>query len=234
MILNTLQDILDDTKGRLNEAQNTPAGALASGTGVLVAPTDDTITRLANEALGDLCRYGGLTIPDAATGFTASNVAFVPYTALTLATGNTLWAARDVAYAGRRLVRIGPGQFTQKYNVGVAAGAPIEWAYTSTVGFSVGPTPTDIGPLAVSGLAIPKALALPADAITPYLPVDQRRFLSFFCAYFIALKNKEDPTLAARMGDWLGEYEKGKANMLDQLLHFDPSTYAAFYARSGK
>ena len=73
MTLNTLQDIIDDTKNRLNEAVNTPAGALASGTGTLVAPTDDTITRLTNECLGDLCRFGGLAIPDAGTGTTAAN-----------------------------------------------------------------------------------------------------------------------------------------------------------------
>lgn len=233
MILNTLQDIIDDTKNRLNEAQNTPAGALASGSGTLIAPTDDTITRLTNECLGDLCRFGGLAIPDAATGSTAANVFFVPYSGLTVATGNTIWAARDVSYAGAKIVRIGPGIYITKYNSSVAAGTPIEWAYQGTEGFALGPVPTGVGALAVRGLAIPKPLALPADPITPFLPVDLRRYISYWNAYYIAIKNKEDGTLLARAGDWKSEYEQGKQMQLMRLLHMDPTTYAAFYAQSG-
>ena len=233
MTLNTLQDIIDDTKNRLNEAVNTPAGALASGTGTLVAPTDDTITRLTNECLGDLCRFGGLAIPDAGTGTTAANSFFVPYFSLAVASGNTLWVVRDLSYAGTLINRIAPGLFSLKYNSGRAPGTPLEWAYAGAEGVVLGPTPTGAGALAVRGLALPKPLVAPTDAITPFLPQDLRRYLSYWNAYYIAVKNKEDATLLARAGDWKAEYEQGKTMQLHRLLHMDPTTYAAFYAQSG-
>ena len=234
MALTTLQDIIDDTKSRLNEAQNSPLGGLATGTSpALALTTDAAITQLTNEALGDLCRFGGLAIPDQATGAQALGAFFVPYAGLTLVSGNSLWVARDVSFAGVRLIRIAPGQHAVKYSVAVLAGTPAEWAYQGADGFVLGPTPAAAGALAVRGLAVPKALAAPTDLVTPFLPIDLRRLLCYFNAYYLAIKNKEDATLLAAAAGWKTEYEAGKTQMLRRLAHLDPTTFQAFYAGGG-
>jgi hypothetical protein len=234
MVLGTLADIINDTLLRLSEAQNSPAGGLSTGTGgALALTTTDTITRLTNEAIGDLCRTGGLVIPDTGSVVATVGAAFVPYFSLAVPSGNRLWAARDVSFGGFRLRRIAPGQFAVKYNLSVAAATPAEWSLSGTEGFALGPAPSTAGVTIASGLALPPALVNAADTITPYLPVDLRRILSYSNAYYIAVMNKDAGTLLGAAPGWQAEYEAGKALLLGRLARLDPAVYQAYYAGGG-
>lgn len=229
----TLQSLQDDVLNRLNEALNSPAGALQSGTGgASTIATSDTIIGYLNEAADDLCRScwplfatGSASLTSVSTGELITS-----FSSLTGTGVGNLWAARKVYYNGLELQRQSRSVIDVAYPTLVvdASATPLFWYPAGLQGIGLAPRPSAGASLVVNGLALPAPLVETTDAVT-WLDADLTRFLSMYACYYIAIKNMEDETLANRAQAWLAQYQAGQKMLGERLLKADSSTLAQFY-----
>lgn len=229
-MLATLADILADVKLRLSEPTNTSIGALASGAGgALDAATDAAITQLANEAVADLCRRGGLAIEGIGTvAALASGATNVSFSTLTVS-GGTLWAAHrtGMVWNSAAVSRIKRG-LAAAYG---ATASPAQYWYGAGSGsITLLSATSSVAVLTVPGLVIPTPMAATTDPITPWLPQDLGKLISFYCCHYVAKKAMDDPTMQIRMTPWGNDYEEGRMALLARLLNEDPGAYSEHYA----
>lgn len=232
----TLQTLQNDVLNRLNEALNSPAGALVTGVGgTPTQATPDTITGYLNEAAADLARTcwplrstASATIP---VGSPTAEY-YVPFNTLanTAAGGGNLWAADNVYYGTALLVRISRkllNSYQPTYPID-PVGVPAYWFPAGIDGIGIAAKPSASTLLTIAGLALPPPLVNPTDTVT-WLDSDLTRYLSYYAAYYLAVKNMEDPSLSNRAEKWLDEYKKGQLKMGERSLRTDPATMAQFF-----
>jgi hypothetical protein len=107
-------------------------------------------------------------------------------------------------------------------------GTPAFWFDQGEDGIGLYPHPATTQTVTVSGLAVPKRLALDTD-VSGWLLPDLAKLLVFYAAAMIGLKNLQNALLQARAPLWRQEYEAGKSALLTRLLQTDPILARAHY-----
>jgi hypothetical protein len=228
----TLTDLQNDVLSRLQEASNSTAGDLVSGTGAAsTTSTAATITQYLNEASADLARYAW-PIWDSGTYTLPASTLSVTFESLTVADGNVMWAARDVSWNGTPLTYFRQSALESWYQTTFPTdtGTPLWWAEQGQAGIIVYPTPSTQQALTVYGLAVPKQLSSGSDVPSWFGP-DQVKLVVFNAAARLALKNAEDATLTIRDMPWWNEWERGKEALLTRLWQEDPLLAQAHFPK---
>lgn len=230
----TLLSLKNDTLNHLNEALNSPAGALQSGTGgTPTQATPVTITAYLNEAAAQIARscWALLSTGSLTTAIPGSTGEFIiPFNTLAAGSYGNLWAARHVYYGGVPLIRISRKFAETLYPTYAvdAPGVPLYWFPAGISGIGLVPKPNGAVAVVVDGLALPATLVNDTDT-SSWLDDDLTRYLTYYAAAMIAKKNMEDESLTSRAEVWLSEYESGRMQMFERLLRMDSSTAAAFF-----
>jgi hypothetical protein len=214
---------------RINEANNSAVGALLSGSdGTLIADTSAALTDYLNEAAADLCRT---CYPLAVTGSVAGVAAgVVPLSTLVVADGSTVWAVRNVRFAGNPLLRSSRSYAELQYpSLLTAAAPPVLWFMSGSSQLGLAPAPAIAGVVTVAGFGIPPKLVADGD-VAGWLEPDLEKLLIFYAAAQICLKNMEDSSLAARAEVWMQQYEQGKQVQVLRLHKSDPALFDAHFA----
>lgn len=233
----TLQDVIYGAKSRINEAVNTPAGALESGTnGTPQITTDATITAYVNEAKDELARTC-LPLEGLGTATITAGQRLVPFSALTVSGGGLLWTAQrtGVSLGGVPLQQCSRGQADIYYPSQATDpnGVTAVWMSAGPQGILLGPKPSATflaggNTLSVLGLVKPPDLVNPGDAIT-FLEPNLTRLLECYAAVYICKKNWEDPSLQERAQLWMDEFHEGQAMLRRRLQVSDPGMTAQYY-----
>ena len=230
----TLNTLYQDTLNYLNEAVNSPAGALQTGTGgTPMQATPVTIYDYINKAAARIARtcwalFDTGTITVAVP--TAPGEFIVPFNTLTPGTYGNIWAARNVYYGAVQLTRVSR-KFVETlyptYPVD-AVGTPLYWFPAGLGGIGLVPKPSAVTLVSVDGLALPKLLVNPTDTVT-WIDDDLTRYMSYYAAAYIAKKNIEDGSLSSRADLWTAEFDRGMMEIFERLLRMDSATAAMFY-----
>ena len=232
---NTLASLQMDVLARLGEAANSSAGSLETGTGgAAVLTTAATAAQYLNDGAADLARAAFPIV----SGGTFSWPAGAQSSLLSLFTtpdGTTLWYARGLSWGGAALTHCSRSALENYYPTWAAdaPGTPLYWYDTGQNGVGLYPIPSAAQTVAVSGFALPPALVNASD-VPAWLPPDLANLLVFYAATMIAEKNLEDPSLAARIDIWRGEYERGKSALLAKLAAADPLLARTLAAGGGQ
>jgi len=230
----TLATLQNDTLNYLNEALNSPAGALQSGTGgTPTQATPVTIADYLNKAAARVARscwalFDTATITVAAPG--SAGEFNIPFNTLTSGVYGSIWAARSVYFGSTLLTRISRKFVESNYPTYPidANGTPIYWYPTGVAGIGLVPKPSTSTLVSVNGLALPPALVNQGDTVT-WIDADLARYLPYYAAAYIAKKNLEDPSLASRADLWMAEFDRGMMEIFERLLRDDPATASAYY-----
>lgn len=228
----TLIQLYNDCLTRLHEPTNTVILDLTDGTGTSVAATTKVnIVQYLNEASNDLCRQvypltdtGTFTWPSAQ--ITAGFSAFTPGT-----TGNVFWACRRLSWAGVALTRVNRSALENWYPnyPNDAAATPLYYYEQGEQGIAVYPPPVAQGAVTLTGFVIPPALA--ADSDTPiWFEADEEKLLVFYACAMAARIAMDDPTIAARMQEWMDLYNEGKQLLLSRLWRNDSFVAKSHFA----
>jgi hypothetical protein len=230
----TLTDLQNDVLSRLNEASNSTAGDLRSGTGgSSTIGTAATITQYLNEASADIARYCYPIVDVATYTSLPATTLYVSFanSNLTLGTsGDRIWAARSVSWNGTPLGHASRSATEHWYGptFPTDTGTPLYWYEQGADGIGIYPTPSTAKTLSISGLVFPPLLTNGTDVPT-WFQADQVKLIVFQAAGRLALKNADDPSLAERGPVWLAEYQKGKEALLARLWQEDPDLAAAHF-----
>ncbi|MGO8670984.1 MAG: ubiquitin-activating E1 FCCH domain-containing protein [Capsulimonadaceae bacterium] len=154
-----LSDLIADVQSRLNEPANSTAGDLASGSGTSTIATVATIAQYLNEAAADLARYAW-PIADIGSAALAAGVRTAAFGSLTVADGNSMWAARAVSWDGVPLQHASQSALEHWFGstYPLDTGMPLFWTEQGQAGVLVYPAPSTVQTLTVNGLAIPKPM----------------------------------------------------------------------------
>ncbi|MEO7714973.1 MAG: hypothetical protein ABIY70_02120 [Capsulimonas sp.] len=224
-----------DVLSRLNEADNSSAGNLETGTGMgATVATAATITQYLNEAAADLAR-SAFPIVQAGTFSWPGGAQAALLSVFTVPESLTLWFARGVAWGGTALTHCSRSALENYYPTWAAdaPGTPLYWYDTGQNGIGLYPIPSASQTVVANGFVLPSPL-VDADDEPSWLPSDLTKLMVFYAAVMIAQKNLEDPSLAARADLWRAEYERGKAQLLSKLAASDPLLTRTLAAASGQ
>jgi hypothetical protein len=164
----TLLDLQYDVLSRLQEAGNSTAGDLVTGTGAAsTTSTATTITQYLNEASADLARDASL-IYDSGTFTLPISTYTVGYGSLTMGDGNRIWGVRRVLWSGTPLTYARRSALENWYNTTFPTdtGPPVWWSDNGDSGILVYPVPTTQASLTVYGPTLPPQLINTALSIT--------------------------------------------------------------------
>ena len=230
----TLNTLYQDTLNYLNEAMNSPAGAIQSGTGgTPMQATPVTIYDYVNKAAARIARScwalfdtGTLTVqPPVLPG-----EFIIPFNTLTPGSYGSIWAARNVYYGAVQLTRVSRKFVETLYPTYPidGPGAPVYWFPAGVAGIGIVPKPSAATLVSVDGLALPRQLVLPTDVVT-WIDDDLTRYMSYYAASYIAKKNLEDASLSSRADLWMAEFDRGMMEIFERLLRTDSATATAYF-----
>ena len=227
-----LADMQNDVLSRLGESFNSPAGLLPTGTGgAAVIATLQTATDYLNEAAADLARMAQ-PLPDMGTCSLGSGVRYLSFNALTLSSGNFMWAARAVVWDGMQLQHCKRAKLERWFPTYLtdASGDPQYWyEFGTSIGFY--PVPASTETVSVDGLVTPKPMVEGSDTL-PFEP-DQIKLVIFQAAGRLAVKNVQNTSLAARGQVWMGAANTGFQATLLENWQRDPDLMRAHYPQPG-
>ena len=231
----TLLDLKKQVLSTLNEASDSPVGEFHAGDGSsAVVSTSDTITRYLNDACYDLARYA---YPLSGKGsFTVNNnQRVVPLSSVILTGGATLWAARQVQFAGNPIERANRSYAEIYYPEYATEGTGVTkfWYFDGSGAIALAPIPASGGVLTVSGLITPAPLVADTDALT-WLQPDLYKLIVYYAVYMIAYKNLENDSLKERAPLWQKAWSDGKSELLSNLSVSDPRLYRAHFLTPGQ
>jgi hypothetical protein len=236
MPLITLQDLINDTKARLNEASNTSAGALSAGTGAAdLITTNAQITDYLNDGAADIAKtvypiYGTATKTALTVG-----TQYVPFSAFTPATGSgsAIWAVQEVTYNGVVLEQTRSGYISVWYptNATDVNGLPLYWWATGQQGIALAPKPSASQTLTAIGLLCPTLMVATTDTPT-WIEADHLRMLPYYAAAMIARKNIDDKTLEPRIPIWDKMYDDNKTLLAERLVAQDPQIASRYFPQA--
>ena len=230
----TLNTLYQDTLNCLNEAVNSPAGALQTGVGG--TPTQATVVTIydyLNKAAARIARTcwalfdtGTLTVQVP----TVPGEFIVPFNTLTPGTYGSIWAARNIYYGSVQLTRVSRKLIETLYPTYPvdAPGTPLYWFPAGLGGFGIVPKPSTPTLVSVDGLALPRLLVNSTDTVS-WIDDDLTRYMSYYAASFIAKKNLEDASLSSRADLWTAEFDRGMMEIFERLFRSDVATAAAFF-----
>lgn len=222
----TAATIRQRVKRLLNEANDTPAGQLESGTSTTAtlatdAFIDDACTKAAQE-ITRTCYplQGQFTVTIAAADLRlVSYEEFAPVTSginPATPTGAELWQVLEggVYLGSTRIKRAGEEElyrYDPDYVTTASAATPTYYYERGGAGIGLYPRVSgSSGTLTAHGLFKHPAIATSNTAF-PRLPDDVVDFLEYFAAAMVAMKNMDNPVLYQRADQWLGQYEAFRA-----------------------
>jgi hypothetical protein len=233
----TLTALIAETKRLLNEATDSSAGEVGSGTGNVDTSTDVTITAYINEAVNECCRTC-IYVPAKGTITQASGIinlndlaidgAYVP-TGTGITDANKIWFPMSVLVSDTPLVHCSEPTL-RAYNLSfeTATGAGTHWYRAGQYIIKTYPMPTTSTAFTVYGAGTVINYAVGADNIT-IIPDDlQLKCWAAYAAYKLALKNTDDPSLAQRAfwGNWYNEVRMRLWASLDTMLKLPGAPFA--------
>lgn len=193
----------------VDQASNTPAGELPSGTSG--TPTTATTTAL-NGWLDDAQRKVAQSCFAVRGSGTAPSVIGQPrydFDSFTVAgTTGTLWAALSASFNGVGLTYVSPSYLRLYFPNWQtdASGTPVYWTrHGDDQEIEIYPKPSAVQTIAVEGLIVPVNYA--NDSASPlWLPAHRHRLLVYAAAGILAEKNINDPRLASHIPVWKQEF----------------------------
>jgi hypothetical protein len=237
----TLTALIAETKRLLNEATDSSAGEVGSGTGVVDTATDVTITAYINEAVNECCRTC-IYVPAKATltqtgGIInlkdlACDITYVPPTGADLTNitdASLMWFPMSVFVSGTPLVHCSEPTL-RAYNLSfeTSTGAATHWYRAGQYIIKTYPLPTTSTAFTVFGAGTVQNFSVGTDNIK-IIPDDlQLKCWACYAAYKIALKNTDDPSLAQRAfwGNWYNEVRMRLWASLDTMLKLPGAPFA--------
>lgn len=233
----TLTDLRNDTLILLNEVgtiANSPIGALPDGSGGTdVVTTTVTIDQFINEAAAEMAR---------SCIFIPASVTVAGHTGSVVSTSTTgIWFPMSVTVAGTLLqhtsdTRLRAWQpnfetFTGTLTLpnGGTTTSPTYWYRREPRTIGIFPTVASPSAVAIYGASVPPTITAVVDATFAADDI-LRNTLPVYAAYKLAMKNLDDPSLAARIQlwqQWWFDSTQKLWNQLDSSLKMEGSPYAS-------
>jgi hypothetical protein len=234
----TLLTLIAETKRLLNEATDSSAGEVGSGTGVVITTTDQTITTYLNEAINECCRTC-IYVPAKATITQSGGIInlrdlvcdgnYVPTPASTITDAAFLWFPMAVNVSTTSLVHCSePALRAYNQSFETSTGTATHWYRAGQYIIKTYPMPTTSTTFTVYGAGTVTNLVNDTDNIT-IIPDDlQLKGWAAYAAYKLALKNTDDPSLAQRAfwGNWYNEMRMRLWAGLDTMLKLPGAPFA--------
>jgi hypothetical protein len=238
----TLTSLIAETKRLLNEATDSSAGEVGSGTGVVDVSTDVTITAYLNEGIDECCRTC-IYVPTKATITQTGGIinlrdltvdgAYVPTATIASVTNITdadlMWFPMSVFVSGAPLVHCSePALRAYNLSFETSTGTATHWYRAGQYIIKTYPMPTTSTAFTVYGAGTVAPLVNSTDTIT-IIPDDlQLKGWAAYAAYKLALKNTDDPSLAQRAfwGNWYNEMRMRLWAGLDTMLKLPGAPFA--------
>jgi hypothetical protein len=235
----TLVNLRNDTLILLNEIGTVTTnviGALPTSTGGSeIVTTETTIDQYINEAAAEMAR-SCVYIPVSGTK-SAHTGSVVDLSGLT--TNTTIWFPMSVSVGSSFLqhtsdTRIRAWQpnfetFTGSFTLpnGASTTSPTYWYKRQLQTIGIFPTVATSSTITVYGAGLPPTITTSVDAV--FAPDDiLRNCLPVYAAFKLAMKNIDDPSLAARVQlwqQWWFDTKQSLWNQLDSSLKMDGSPY---------
>lgn len=196
----TLTTLQQEVRRRLNEANNSAATALDSGTNSTPTVTSDAgLTTYINEAQELIARLA-VPLPDTGTYTWLTGVAEVRLALFTPGvTGQILWAARALKFGSSALTWASRGALEMGNPgwIGDSTGTPRRW-YTSGDSVGMRPIPSAASTsVTAAGYAYPKRLSSGSDEVSS-LADAEAHIITLGACWLTCVKNLDDTALAAR------------------------------------
>jgi hypothetical protein len=135
---------------------------------------------------------------------------------------------REVLWGGTRLTYCDKSRLDVQKALIPDSPPPLYWYRLGEEGIGIYPAPGTAADLVVQGLVIPPLLAYSSERPS-WLMDDLAKLLVWYVCAQIAKKNADDPSLAARFGEWEAAYQTGKHAILSRLWASDPGLARAHY-----
>lgn len=208
----TLLSLRQEVLSMLGQNAITIAGDLPSGDGTAATySTTETLNDFINQISEDICRTC-YPLNDEGTVSVATGTATVPLSTVVCTSGNTLWAARGVAWNDAMLEHTSREAAEIWYDDWLTGtlSTPLHWSGQGSGAVNLYPRPSNTGTLTASGFAVPVRLAADDDVAT-WLQPDLAIMLIEGACWKTAVKNMQNPDLASRAQVWQSYYEVKKA-----------------------
>jgi hypothetical protein len=213
-----LSDLRNQTLTLLSENSDSAAPAFFSGVSTTpVISATDQLNLLLNQAQEDIARTC-YPLADTATVSPSIGQASVPFSSMAIASGGVLWTARTVTWGGALLKHV------DRSAVEIApppGNAPTLWSEQGSDGVMLWAVPGSVQSLVTTGLKIPARMVNDTDSPT-WLEPDLAIMLPWYAAFMVAEKNLQNAALQARAGQWRGEYQQVKNELLTRVWNMDP------------
>jgi len=234
----TLTALIAETKRLLNEATDSSAGEVGSGTGTVDTTTDATITTYINEAVNECCRTC-IYVPAKATITQATGIInltdlacdanYIPTPASTITDAAKMWFPMAVVAGSTQLVHCSEPTL-RAFNLSFesSTGTATHWYRAGQYIIKTYPMPTTSTAFTVYGAGTVINYSSGSDNIT-IIPDDlQLKCWACYAAYKIALKNTDDASLAQRAfwGNWYNEVRMRLWASLDTMLKLPGAPFA--------
>lgn len=232
-----LVDMQNDVMSRLNDVApaNSVIGRLADGAGGVTTTTAVTIAQYLNDEAEKFVRYC-YPLYDTGTYSLPVGTEFIPFSLLTVASGQLIWAAIEggVTWNGVALVhssRESLGMWFPNWST-TANGTPIRWLDSGEDGVAVWPKPSAQQTLSVKGLASPKLLVNAGDTLP--IAADLVKYVVFGACEMIAKKVLNRDDMNPRVAAWAEEAQSGRDAQLIRLWKMNPELAAAYFPSAPK
>jgi len=222
-----LTHLQNDVISRLNEALDTPAGALMTGGGSSAVVTNyatlDTITLYLNQGAAEIARTCW-PISDTATFSWQSGVRVVPLEGFSSVSGGVVWHVSDVVSYGSGTVPYRARRSAvQTYDNGWMStqGTPTLWYPDGEGSIGLYPIPSAGATATVNCFVLPPLLVNGSNTVVSWFPDDLCRIMVFYAAWQIADRNTNDPSLAALSPVFLQKFQAGISLLQTELVARD-------------
>ncbi|MGC4043495.1 MAG: hypothetical protein QM758_06790 [Armatimonas sp.] len=206
------------TRRRLHEANNSPVGEMASGTtGGPTVSGESGIIEALNRVASEICRT---CFYYEATGSVSSGMRTIPLSMLGSVTpgGATLWGPLYVAKeAGLApLQHLGRGVLPIASMLSAATGVPRYWLEAGEGTLELYPPPSSSLTITMRGAAVPPALVSGGPDVS-FLPDELlQKLLPAGAASRLAMAEADNPAIAARGPLWQAEYDLERVRLWER------------------
>lgn len=225
----TLTTLQQETRRRLNEAANSSASALESGTSSTPTITSDNgLTEYINQAqelISRLCVpvYDTATLSYTSGTAQARLATFTPTT-----TGQIPWAVLEAKFGSSALTWLSLGIYNLYYSTSItdSNGTPLYY-FTTDDSIGIRPVPSSTGTVTIRCYSYPARLSSGSDAVSFLADAETPLIVRGAC-WLVCVKNLDDASLGAREAVFRRDFG---ADMDKHWERLDEGTRAFFRVR---
>jgi hypothetical protein len=226
----TLQGLQQEVLNVLDEALNSPSGALQTGAGgTPVKTTPQTLTYWINDAIGKMTRECVAVVDTATYAYTPGTYSLLLRSAPSQS-GGEMWAVTNASFGGTTLQRSNSGRGQLLYSWPVPLGVPAQYWADGQMNIVIAPTPVVAGNLLCKGFIVPAPLVNPDDTAA-WIGPDEATAIAHYAAFWLVGKNLSDPKISQAEQFWINVYNEKAMALWQRLQNQSPSDAANYFAK---